>query len=155
MHCSFDTEIVVKSIFSSFSHATKKVLRLNVINVTKNNVFGNIHANIDFTKDLSWRNEFGIDYTNAEESQFTPTEGDKSNKIQFIERQNMYWRFASTLNYGKQIKKHRFGAMLGYEAWKSTWSGYDMTKSNLMDDKLYIDKDYQNVNPTHRYRQKH
>lgn len=116
------------------------------INVTKNNVFGNIHANIDFTKDLSWRNEFGIDYTNAEESQFTPTEGDKSNKIQFIERQNMYWRFASTLNYGKQIKKHRFGAMLGYEAWKSTWSGYDMTKSNLMDDKLYIDKDYQNVN---------
>lgn len=116
------------------------------INVSKNNILGNIYANIDFTKDLSWRNEFGVDYTNGEESQFTPSEGESSNKLQFIERQNMYWRFASTLNYGKQIKKHRFGAMLGYEAWKATWSGYDMTKSNFLDDKMFIDKDYQNTN---------
>lgn len=115
------------------------------INVAKNNVLGNIFANIDFTKELSWRNDFGIDYTNAEEHQFIPTKEEAANNLQFIERQNMYWRFASTLNYGKQIKKHRFGAMLGYEAWKATWAGYDMNKSDFLDDKMFIDKEYQNT----------
>lgn len=119
------------------------------IHVSKNNVLGNVYANIDFYKDLSWRNEFGVDYTNAEESQFVPSQAKAGNTQESIERQNMYWRFASTLNYGTQFgasKKHRFGAMLGYEVWKATWSGYDMTKANYLDDKLFIDKEYQNMN---------
>ncbi len=119
------------------------------IYVTKNNVLGNVFANIDFTKDLSWRNEFGVDYTNAEEQQFVPSQANAGNTQEFIERQNMYWRFSSTLNYGTNFgvsKKHRFGAMLGYEAWQATWSGYDMTKANYLDDNLFVDKKYQNTN---------
>ncbi len=118
------------------------------IYVKKNNVLGSVFANIDFTKDLSWRNEFGIDYTSAEENQFTPSQANAGNTQEFIERDNMYWRYSSTLNYGTQLgasKRHRFGAMLGYEAWKATWSGNDMTKSNYLDDLQFIDKEYQNT----------
>ena len=115
--------------------------------VTKNNILGNVFATIDFTKDLSWRNEFGVDHTGAEESEFTPTSGSQTNKQEFIERDNMYWRYSSTLNYGTQLgesKKHRFGAMLGYEAWKASWSGSSFDKSEYLDDKLFISKEYQN-----------
>ncbi len=130
------------------------------INVTRNNVMGNVFANIDFTKTLSWRNDFGVDYTGAEENQFTPTvkgqtpADEQINKQSFIERDNMYWRFSSTLNFStngldRQSRKHpdhNFGAMLGYEAWKATWSGSTTTKTGYLDDNLFIDKQYQNNN---------
>ena len=117
------------------------------IYVTRNNVIGGVYANIQFMKDLNWRNDFGVDYTSAEEHQFTPSLNGSDNSQEFIERENMYWRFSSTLNYNTKFgAKHRFGAMLGYEVWKATWSGIDGTKSSYLDDLLFTDKEYQNMN---------
>lgn len=121
------------------------------INVTKNNIIGNVYAKIDFTDFLFWRNDFGVDHSNTEESRFTPTKSGAANQQEFVDRDNNYWRFSSTLNYsGKtpfevdSTKFHRYDAMLGFEAWKANWSGKETKKSDYLDDKTFINPDYQN-----------
>ena len=120
------------------------------IYVTRNNVLGNVYANIIFHPKVSWRNEFGVDYTSAEEKQFKPSQANAGNTQQFIERDNMYWRYSSTINYNTKLggegSKHSLAAMLGYEAWKATWNGSDMLKSSYLDDNLFVDPEYQNTN---------
>ncbi|MCQ2230384.1 MAG: TonB-dependent receptor [Paludibacteraceae bacterium] len=121
------------------------------IYMKRSNVIGQTFANITFLKDkqqdFSWRNEFGIDFSNESESCFTPSQGQAGNKQQFIDRENQYWRFCSTLNYSRTStnKFHRMNAMLGYEAWKATWEGTTVAKSNYLDDMRFIDKQYQNT----------
>ena len=119
------------------------------IYASANNVIGQVHATIQFPQNISWRNEFGIDYTGSQEQRFQPsiTEGN-SNSQQFYLRNNMYWRFASTLNYEVKMgvsKKHRLGAMLGYETWRATWEGTGIRKTDYADNNRFIDPDYQNT----------
>ncbi|MBR0503274.1 MAG: TonB-dependent receptor [Paludibacteraceae bacterium] len=124
--------------------------------VNKNNVIGNIYAKIDFiqpyktedknsNKTLSWRNDFGIDHSNVEESQFTPRNNNASNQQLFIDRSNDYWRFSSVLSYGDKVKDHKYDVMVGYEAWKASWNGIETSKSDYLDDKTFIDKKFQNT----------
>ncbi len=116
-----------------------------------NNVIGQVHATIQFPQNISWRNEFGIDYTGSQEQRFQPalpsSLDQTANNQQFYWRTNMYWRFASTLNYEVKMgasKKHRLGAMLGYEAWQASWEGLGVKKSQYKDNDRFIDPDYQN-----------
>lgn len=117
-----------------------------------NNVIGQVHATIQFPLNISWRNEFGIDYTGSQEQRFSPAKPNstdkKSNNQQFYLRNNMYWRFASTLNYEVKMgasKKHRLGAMLGYETWRATWEGTSVIKNGYGDNERFIDPDFQNT----------
>ena len=124
--------------------------------VVKNNVMGNIYAKIDFIqpvnteekksdKSLSWRNDFGIEHTNAEESQFTPKKNGAANQQLFIDRNNDYWRFSSILTYGDKVRDHKYDVMVGYEAWKASWSGIETSKQNYLDDKTFVDPAHQNT----------
>lgn len=117
-----------------------------------NNVLGQVHATIQFPQNISWRNEFGIDYTSSQDQRFSPakpsSKDQSANNQQFYLRSNMYWRFASTLNYEVKMgasKKHRLGAMLGYETWRATWEGVGVTKTGYKDNDRHIDIDYQNT----------
>ncbi len=117
-----------------------------------NNVIGQVHATIQFPLNISWRNEFGIDYTGSQEQRFSPalpnSNDEKANSQKFYLRNNMYWRFASTLNYEVKMgasKKHRLGAMLGYETWRATWEGTSVTKNGYGDNERFIDPDFQNT----------
>lgn len=119
------------------------------INLNKDNVTGQAFFAIDFTKDLNWRNSFGVDYSNSGESRYTPAKLDETNQQEFIDRDNMYYRFCSTLNYTlpqPKDSKHKLNALLGYEAWKATWEGTSVKKSNYLDNLKFIDKQYQNPN---------
>ena len=66
-----------------------------------NNVLGQVHATIQFPQNISWRNEFGIDYTSSQDQRFSPAKPSSKDQLandqQFYLRNNMYWRFASTL----------------------------------------------------------
>lgn len=119
------------------------------INLKKNNVTGQTFMAINLTKDLNWRNTVGIDYSSAGEGRYTPAQSLGSNQQEFINRENMYYRFCSTLNYvlpQPQDSKHRLNALLGYEAWKATWEGTSTHKGNYLDNLKYIDERYQNNN---------
>ncbi|MDR1730343.1 MAG: TonB-dependent receptor [Prevotellaceae bacterium] len=116
------------------------------IYVTNNNVSGSMFANIEFIKNLNWRNEFGVDYTGSEDKKYLPlSPATPTNKLDGWSRNNFYWRYASTLNYFKQIKKNAITAMVGFEAWESSWEGLHTVKSNYPTD-VAIDPDYQNWN---------
>lgn len=116
----------------------------------KNNVTGQTFFAINLTKDLNWRNTFGIDYSASGESRYRPAENAaESNQQEFINRENMYYRFCSTLNYvlpQPKESKHKMNALLGYEAWKAMWEGISTRKSNYLDNYKFIDKKYQNAN---------
>ncbi len=126
------------------------------INIKRSNIIGQTFATINFyhtqsqdkakSQDVSWRNEFGIDFTNEGESRYSPSRAGSSNTQQFIERENHYWRYCSQLNYVKTSKLHNWNAMLAYEAWQSTWEGKNMMKTGLLDDMRSIDKKYQTPN---------
>lgn len=119
------------------------------IYLKKNNVMGQTFLSINLMKDLNWTNSFGMDYSSAGESRYTPAQGLGTNQQEFIDRENMYYRFCSTLNYNlpqPKESKHKFNALLGYEAWKATWNGTSTRKNNYLDNLKFIDKDYQNTN---------
>lgn len=111
----------------------------------KNNVIGQTFATIRLIEDLYWNNTFGIDYSNSGESRYSPAKSSGTNKQEFIDRENMYYRFCSTLNYSMKSadKMHKLNALLGYEAWKATWEGTTTTKNNYMDNMRYIEREYQ------------
>lgn len=117
--------------------------------LNKNNVTGQTFIAVNLTKDLNWRNSVGIDYSTSGESRYKPSEGLGTNQQEFIDRENMYYRFCSTLNYTlpqPKESKHRMNALLGYEAWKATWQGTSLRKSNYLDDLRFIDPQFQNAN---------
>ena len=49
-----------------------------------NNVIGQVHATIQFPLNISWRNEFGIDYTGSQEQRFSPAKPNSTDKKQTI-----------------------------------------------------------------------
>lgn len=127
------------------------------INIKRSNIQGSVFGDINFftfqdsldktkKQNLSWRNEFGIDFTNEGESRYQPSNAGSANTQQFIERENHYWRYCSQLNYLRESKIHNWNAMLGYEAWQATWEGQTLNKTGLLDDMRSIDKKYQNSN---------
>ena len=119
------------------------------IYLKKNNVTGQTFIALNITKDLNWRNSVGIDYSTSGESRYKPAEGLGTNQQEFIDRENMYYRFCSTLNYilpQPKDSKHKMNALLGYETWKATWEGISTRKSNYLDNLKFVDKKYQNAN---------
>ena len=117
--------------------------------VVSNNVMGQVFANIEFIKsrdqNLSWRNDFGIDYTGSKDTQFHPTTVNREDNTQngYI-RNNFYWRFASVLNYYKKFNpKNNLTAMVGFEAQESSWEGAQLKKSKYPTN-AGIDPTYQN-----------
>lgn len=127
------------------------------IHIKRTNFVGQVFADINFyhfqdekdrtkSQDVSWRNEFGIDFTNEGESRYAPSNASSTNSQQFIDRENHYWRYCSQLNYVRTSKIHNWNAMLAYEAWQSKWEGKDMKKTGLLDDMRSIDLEKQTSN---------
>lgn len=119
--------------------------KTNAIYITNDNVQGNAFAQIQFMKELTWRNEFGMDYTGGEETQFASKEvARKENQITGVNRFNMYWRGMSSLTYNKRFNdKHSGSLMLATEINKASWHGVSLHKSDMMDDSM-VDPDNQN-----------
>ena len=93
------------------------------------NVLGNAYAEVKFMDGLSWRSEFGIDITNANDENYVPfyQYGGLSNKEAVLnqgEYSNTAWRLSSFVNYNKSIKeRHNIDAMVGAEAQEFEWEG--------------------------------
>lgn len=95
------------------------------------NILGNTYMEITIAHDITWRNELGIDVTNADDSYYQPSydygglskdsdhasldEGDYSNNSV---------RFSSYVNYNHTFaKSHRVQVMAGAEANNYEWEG--------------------------------
>jgi TonB-linked SusC/RagA family outer membrane protein len=98
---------------------------------------GNIFMDVTFLKGLTWRTELGYDISSSRSEQWQPTYDfgpavkRDINKISWQRNNNLYWQLKNYLTYSGEIDKHSFTAMLGQEAWESSWEWQRIGASNL------------------------
>lgn len=116
------------------------------IYVKNNNINGSTFAQIQFCKNLFWRNELGIDYTSGEDTQYKPeyVTTEKLRSLDGYSRQSLYWRGMSSLTYNFKINENNSGSMMvAAEVSDASWNGtYTRTKNHL--DNNFTDPDKQN-----------
>jgi TonB-dependent starch-binding outer membrane protein SusC len=107
------------------------ILFLNKDNGNKyNRLLGNIYAEVDVIKGLTFRTSFGVDYgtgfskgfsstANPSSTESTPT----STSYAFSENwnQSFKWTWTNTANYSQDFGKHHVGALVGQEAIANTF----------------------------------
>jgi TonB-linked SusC/RagA family outer membrane protein len=109
-----------------------------------NSLFGDIYANVDIIKGLSFESRLGFNYFASEYSRFTPDHiigsvNDASasqsiaiNQYQQINNNNYGWQWQNFLTYKKTLfEKHNITLMVGSEAGYSRLSNEDITLTNL------------------------
>ena len=97
---------------------------------------GNVYANIDIIKGLSWRSEVGFNSGHSTGKYFNPTVKYGSytrsqNKSSWRKNDNTYFQIKNYLTYNKDYKKHHITAMAGQEAWESNWEYLSAATTNL------------------------
>jgi len=104
-------------------------------NLVRNNIHGNIYAEIKFFKDLSLRSELDGDFNWANGQTFNPTysygAANATNVNQTFHNDNatlnramtnsVYWSWKEYLNYGHTWGKHNITALAGREVWESNY----------------------------------
>ena len=84
-------------------------------------VFGNVYAEIEPLKNLTFRSNFGLNYLHVFNSSFTPswTEASRTvdtNEISVDENYSMQWVWSNVFNYHISLGHHSIQAMAGMEA---------------------------------------
>jgi len=94
-------------------------------------IFGNAALTFHITKDLTLKTQFGIDYQNNRDRNFTPVTphsiiGASSKGESTASNSNaLYWQEETYLNYNKLFNKHSINAMAGM-----SWQEYNYTSFN-------------------------
>lgn len=104
---------------------------------------GSIFLDITPIKDLVWHSELGYDISGSKATVWRPTYGDADSQVKrtqnnmSIQRNNSnYWQITNFLTYSKTIGKHYGSAMLGQEAWESTWENVRVYGAGLADNTI-------------------
>jgi TonB-linked SusC/RagA family outer membrane protein len=103
----------------------------------RNQVFGNVYAEIQFTKELMLRNEVSGNFDFNTEEKFTPTYqfgvyGNATNSSSYSYGQNFYTVVRNFLTYSHLFKnEYNLNAMVGHEAQLNTYSNVSATRTNF------------------------
>lgn len=80
-------------------------------------VFGNVYLSVEPIKNLILRTNFGINYHNASDKVFTPSNlRDKNNKLYQYSSKTVDWVWTNTVQYNIDFGKNSLMALLGIEA---------------------------------------
>ncbi|OQP43071.1 SusC/RagA family TonB-linked outer membrane protein [Niastella yeongjuensis] len=101
--------------------------------------YGNIYADLQFSKYLSLRNEVNFDYQLNENSAFQPYYLNEAtgqavmapSKLREDRNTNFYWGLRNYLTYNQSFGKHAVNAVVGHEAQASHWDNKWITVTNL------------------------
>lgn len=101
--------------------------------------FGNIYADIQLTKNLSFRNEVNFDYQLNENSAFQPYYLNEAtnqvvmapSKLREDRNTSFYWGLRNYVTYNQTFGKHSVNAVAGHEAQASHWDNKWVTAINL------------------------
>jgi len=103
----------------------------------RNQVFGNAYAEINFTRDLSLRNEVSGSFDFGTQDHFTPTYNmstvvNKVNSSTYTYGQNYYTTIRNYLTYSHLFSnKYNINALLGHESQLSTYENVSATRKNF------------------------
>jgi TonB-dependent starch-binding outer membrane protein SusC len=109
-------------------------IRNNYLNRYKLN--GNFYGEISFAKNLTFRTDFGYDYTTSKNSIFNPTYkiGNDINDVNQsikINSDSFFWVFKNYLTYSKSFGKHDFTVLLGQEAQQNKYEGITASRKKF------------------------
>lgn len=117
---------------------------INKDQVNRNQLFGNLYAEIQFYKDLSLRNEATISYSTATEDRFNPTYTfglvkNTLNSASYIYNQNQFTTIRNYLTYTHDFQgRYNVNALLGHEAQVSTNEGSSATRNNFPSNNVQV-----------------
>nr|WP_294795819.1 TonB-dependent receptor [uncultured Mucilaginibacter sp.] len=103
---------------------------------TRNQIFGNLYAEIQFTKDLSLRNEVSGNFDFYGEDNFTPTYtfGKTVNNTNYASTslgQNFYTVIRNFLTYNHKFGRYNFNALAGHESQVGSYKNSSGQRSNF------------------------
>lgn len=102
---------------------------------TSNNVFGSLYAELQFTKDLSLRNElsYSLGQDNNIAYQKAGNVGSTSFRSKLIDSRSdsYYWSLTNYLSYTKNLRKHGIQATVGHQVQNSYYQSISGTKVDL------------------------
>ena len=109
---------------------------LEKINLKRTNLTGNIFSDITFLKHFNYRAEFGFDISGSDGETFKPTVDlvtykRSANQLRQQKNNGMFWQIKNYVTYSNTWGKHSLTAMVGQEAWKSSWNYMAVSNSNL------------------------
>ncbi len=101
--------------------------------VTRSRVIGNLYGDILFSKNLSFRTEFGTDLSFGQNDQFRPTYqyGKVSNPTASALKainNSQFWILKNYVTYKLDLGKHNITALAGHEVQNSNWYGVNATR---------------------------
>ena len=112
----------------------------NLLDRTK--LSGNIFADIEPIRNLVWHTELGYDISGSRGETFRPTyimgSSQRLINTSSIQRNNsLFWQLKNYLTYSGKIQKHSFTAMVGQEAWESSWENQRVQATDLPGDDVH------------------
>ena len=126
---------------------------LDDILLSRKKINGNIFADINLAKGLTWRSEVGFDFGNNSSERFKPTVDlggwvRQTNENSKAESSNVYWQLKNYLTYNNVWGKHSLTAMLGQEMWESRWTNMSIFNSGLPSNEVHNPALGTNAQPT-------
>lgn len=102
----------------------------------RNQIFGNLYLEVQFTKDLSLRNEVSGNFDFTTEDKFTPTYkfGKTVNNInssEYSSNQNYYTVIRNYLTYNHAFAKCNLNVLAGHEAQLTTFANVSAKRTNF------------------------
>ncbi|QJD96476.1 TonB-dependent receptor [Mucilaginibacter robiniae] len=112
-------------------------------NTVRNNVNGNLYAEVKFFKDLNLRSEVSGDFNWNDAQTFNPTYSygspgsinPISNNLATLNRlisNSSYWSWKEYFNYSHTFGKHSVSALAGREVWESKYDNVPLSGSNFV-----------------------
>jgi len=110
--------------------------QMNEYTLNRRKLTGNIFAEVSFMKNLVWHAELGYDISASNAETFEPfvdLGGWKkdSNEDSWQNNNNTFWQLKNYLTWNQSFGKHSITAMLGQEAWESTWKYQSIKNTGL------------------------
>lgn len=125
-----------RNIDNNYTNA-QFVLDKNQFVASTNRVLGNIYGKVNIAKGLSFKTQFGLDYTGNQDFQsLDPRHGDGrgSNGVVFQQfREVTRWNTQNTLNYNRDFGNHSFDAVAGVEFQQTTVNSIFAQGANFSD----------------------
>lgn len=117
---------------------------INKDQAKRNQLFGNLYAEIAFTKDLTLRNEATASFSMATQDRFNPTYTfglveNKTNSASYEFSQNLFTTIRNFLTYAHLFKdRYNVNLLLGHEAQLGTSEGSGASRSNFPSNNVQV-----------------
>ena len=115
---------------------------MNEITLERQKLTGNVYAELTPVKHFVWRTELGFDVSDSDATRYYPMIDlggwtRNTNSMSQQKNNNTFWQLKNYLTYSNQFDKHNVTAMVGQEAWESSWNYLGGSGSGLSSDEVH------------------